>query len=449
MARYVDEARAAGAVPILVTPLTRRNFDRENPGKIKSSLERYAQAVRRLAKEKNVPLIDLHARSIELCERTGPAGVAKWNPPKPGGADMTHLDAEGSVIFARLVMEDLRAVAPALAPCLRAEPAAANAAPAKEKIGAIVAFDGSGNYATVQAAVDAAPAGRTEPYVILIKPGRYREHVLVPENKPCLTLRGEGAPEETVITFDTDVNATGADGKKLGTPASSTVLARAANFTAENLTFENTTSLERKVQGLAMYVTSDRAAFRHCRFLGWQDTLRADAPRPDGTQPDVQRPGGNARQYFADCYIEGYVDFIYAAATAVFDRCHIHCKGNGWITAASTPADVPFGYVFLDCRITAAPGVSEVRLGRPWRRHAAVAFVRTEMPSAIRPEGWSNWNNPENEKTARFSEYRSRGPGARPAERVAWSRQLSDGEAATMTAERILGGPDHWNPKGP
>ena len=313
---------------------------------------------------------------------------------------------------------------------------------------ATVAADGSGTHPTVQAAVDAAPAGRTAPWVIALKPGRYKEHVVVPATKPFLTFRGEDATT-TFITNDTNFNSPGINGAKITTPDSATVLIQANDFTAENITFENSTTREQKIQALALYMTGDRGVFRRCRFLGWQDTLRADSPRRPGgsTEPDVPRPEGSARQYFVECYIEGHVDFIYAASTAVFDRCHIHGKADGYITAASTPEAASFGYVFLDCKITTGPLVQKgIFLGRPWRKFSATAFIRTELAGNIRPEGWDNWRNPANEQTARYAEYASTGPGAQSDKRVKWAKQLNDEEAKAYTVEKILAGPDGWNP---
>ncbi len=313
---------------------------------------------------------------------------------------------------------------------------------------AIVAADGSGTHATVQAAVDAAPAGRTTPWVILIKPGRYAGHLVVPAEKPFLTFRGEDAAT-TVITDGRNFNTLKPDGGKYTTPESATALIQAGDFTAENITFENSTTREDRIQALAIYMTGDRGVFRRCRFLGWQDTVRADSPRRPGgsTEPDTPRPEGNARQYFVDCYIEGHVDFIYAASTAVFDRCHIHGKADGYITAASTPQAAAFGYVFLDCKVTTGPLVDKgVYLGRPWRQFAATAFLRTELAGNVRAEGWHNWGKPANEQTARYAEYGSTGPGARLEQRVPWAKQLTDEEAKAYTAEKILAGKDGWNP---
>jgi pectinesterase len=251
-------------------------------------------------------------------------------------------------------------------------------------------------------------------------------------------LHGEpGELNNTVITGGLNVKTPAPDGKTMSTRDSSTVLVQAANFTAGNITFENTTTREDRVQALAMYVEADRAVFRRCRFLGWQDTLRADAAR-----------GSVARQYFEDCYIEGHVDFIYAAGTAVFNRCHIHVKADGYITAASTPDSSPFGYVFLDCKVTAGPAVEKgFYLGRPWRPFAATAFLRCDLPAQVQPEGWHNWGKPENETTARYAEYKNTGSGAVLVARVKWAKQLTDDEAKAYTVENVLSGRDGWNPR--
>jgi pectinesterase len=443
LASYVEEARAIGAKPVLVTPLTRRQWDKEHPGKIKSSLAPYAVEVRKLAAEKKVPLVDLQVRSIELCESLGPEKCLEFSPPKvvsgtnTGGFDGTHLNAQGYVLFARLVVDELRKAAPELAPVLRAEPRNPNPVAQESKFDAVVSADGSGTHTTVQAAINAAPADASKPFVILIKPGAYPEHVVVPANRPFIKLVGEPAEvKRTVITGGTNVKTPGPEGKLLSTRDSSIVLVQASDFTAENLTFENTTTREDRVQALAMFVEADRAVFRNCRFLGWQDTLRSDAPR-----------GKLGRQYYRDCYLEGHVDFIYAAGTAVFDRCHVHVKADGYITAASTPETTPFGYVFLDCKVTAGPAVERgFYLGRPWRPYAATAFLRCELPAQVRPAGWDNWGNATNELTARFAEYQSTGPGANPQARAKWARQLTDDEARAFAAEMILRGADGWNP---
>ena len=446
LTRYVTEARAIGAQPVLVTSLTRRNFDPKNPGRINDTLKPYADAAKAVAAELGVPVIGLHASSRAYVERLGPTGSAQFDVVKDGKADTTHLDAGGSLAFARLVVDELRTVVPALAPVLLTEPRAAE--PVTVKPDAIVSPDNSGTHITVQAAIDAAPTGRKAPWLIVVKSGRYVEHVHIPADKPWITLRGESAAD-TIITLDRNLATLDAQGKKFSTPDSATVLIDAPDFLAENLTFENTTPREAKVQALAMYVRADRAVFRHCRFLGWQDTLRLDSPRPAHvTEPDAPRPEGNARQYLVDCYVEGHVDFIYAAGTSVFERCEIHARADGYLTAASTPQAAPFGYVFLDCKVTAGPAVEKgFYLGRPWRAHAATAFLRTEMPAQLLPAGWHNWGKVENEKTARYAEFGSTGPGANPAARVTWAKQLTAEEAAGYTVEKILSAREGWDPR--
>ena len=305
-----------------------------------------------------------------------------------------------------------------------------------------VAADGSGDFDTVQAAIDSVPAGDAGPITMHIKPGAYKARVIVPHDRPNVTLMGDD-PKATILTNDWNAKHIGPEGKPGGTGGSFTVRIDAKDFLAENLTFENTAG--DTGQAVALSATGDRQVFRNCRLLGWQDTLFAD--------------GG--RQLYDRCYIEGRVDFIFGSATAVFDHCHLHSKNGGHVTAASTPQDRAWGYVFLDCRLTGdalpwggpataptppAKPLPNADLGRPWRPYASVTFVRCEIGNHIKPAGWDNWRNPDNEKTARFAEFRCTGPGADRSGRVRWSRQFNDDEAAKLTAENILRGDDQWNP---
>lgn len=433
MNQYVDEARAIGAQPVLITCLVRRQFDKDNDHKITSSLTPRVEIIRQIAAEKKVPLVELHDRSKALCEQIGREGCYAFSPKKEAGYDGTHLDPKGSIMFAQLVVDELRKVVPVLSTNLLTEPKTTTIVAKETSYDAVVSFDGSGTHTTVQAAINAAPSGRTAPFVILIKPGVYKEHILIPKDKPFIALRGEPSElKATVITQDTNIGSLDLTGKKISTPESATMLVQAVNFSAENITFENTTTREQRIQALAMYVEADRAIFKNCRFLGWQDTLRVD----------------NGRQYFKNCYIEGHVDFIYASGTAVFDRCEIHCKADGYITAASTPAENKFGFVFLDCHVTAGPEViNGIYLARPWREFSATAFLRTEFPSKLYPQGWHNWDKPEREKTVRYAEYRNIGPGASIDKRVSWASQLSDEEAKAYTVENVLKGSDGWSPR--
>jgi pectinesterase len=293
----------------------------------------------------------------------------------------------------------------------------------------VVAADGSAKYRTVQEAVMAVPAGTPDsPVIIRIKPGTYKELVYVQREKRFFKLVGEDA-SKTVITFDLNANLKGLDGKPIGTFRTPTVQVDADDFTAENITFENAAGPVG--QALALRVDGDRVVFRNCRFLGWQDTIFIN----------------RGRLYFENCYITGHVDFIFGGATAFFERCHIHALKDGYLTAASTPDNALFGFVFSRCKVTGETSAVKTYLGRPWRAYSAVTFIETEMSEVVRPEGWHNWNFPEREKTVRYAEFGSKGAGAKPDARVAWARRLTKSDVKSITPEKVLAGYDGWNPK--
>ena len=305
-------------------------------------------------------------------------------------------------------------------------PVALLAAP---KADVTVAADGSGQYTSLQEAISAAPM-KTDPatprWVIFVKTGTYRERIYVQRERGNIHVLGEDR-EKTVVVYNLNANLPGPDGKPIGTFRTPTVQIDGDGMIWENLTLANDAGPVG--QALALRADGDRLEFRRCRFLGWQDTILVN----------------RGRHYFADCYIEGHVDFIFGAATAFFDRCHIHVLKNGYITAASTPKDEPYGYVFADCRITGADGV-QTFLGRPWRAFARTVFLRTEMSAAVRAEGWNNWNKPDAEKTTFYAEFGSTGPGANDAARVKWAKPLTAAEAAALTPQKVLAGADGWNP---
>ncbi len=290
-----------------------------------------------------------------------------------------------------------------------------------------VAADGSAPFKSVQAAIMAVPMGtRENPVVIHIAPGTYKELIYLQREKQFFKLIGAN-PTNTILTFDLDAGITNAEGKPIGTFKTPSTTIDADDFTAENITFEN--SAGPVGQALAIRVDGDRAVFRHCRFLGWQDTILLN----------------RGRQYFENCYIAGHVDFIFGAATAWFEKCRIHCLRDGYITAASTPVDVPFGFVFSNCKITGEPGVKTF-LGRPWRIYASTIYLNCEMSDVVRPEGWNDWKKPEAHTTMRYAEFNSSGDGASPTNRPDWTKQLNKPEAQKITVESVLGGPDGWNP---
>jgi PelA/Pel-15E family pectate lyase len=278
----------------------------------------------------------------------------------------------------------------------------------------VVAADGSGDFKTIQQAVDHVPENNSRPIVIQIKPGVYHEQVRVSSGKRFVTFRGEDA-RKTVITYRLSAQQAG------NTRLAFAVYVNAGDFRAERVTFEN--SYGTGSQAVAMFVDAERATFQDCRFLGWQDTLFVNG----------------SRHLFKDCYIEGHVDFIFGTASAVFENCTIHSKGAGYVTAHYRTSDEEStGFVFARCRLTGQDTGAGVYLGRPWRPYARVVFIDSWLGAHIKPEGWDNWRDPSREKTAWFAEYNSKGPGANAKARVAWSKQLSAGEAAEFSRERFF-----------
>ncbi len=298
---------------------------------------------------------------------------------------------------------------------------AAVAAAMTAKADVTVAADGSGDVKTVQAAVDRVPENNKRRFVIDIKPGTYTEQVRVPANKPYVSFIGTDAAK-TIITFSLSNKAAGS------TSASYSVYIGGHDFFAENITFEN--SFGTGSQAVAVLVEADRTVFNKCRFLGWQDTLYAK----------------NGRQYYVDSYIEGHVDYIFGQAAAVFENCHIHSKGDGFITAPMRfAADEPAGFIFHKCRLTSNNTKNGIYLGRPWRDYGRTVFLNTQIDADIRPEGWHHWE-PQREKTAYFAEYGSTGKGANAEARVAWARKLADADVKVFSVEYFLGGRDGWDP---
>src|SRR6266404_7713539 len=294
----------------------------------------------------------------------------------------------------------------------------------------VAATIGTNQFKTVQEAINATPqnASATNPCVIHVRPGVYKELIHVQHEKRYVHLIGEDA-SKTVLTYDLNAKLLGVDGKPIGTFRTPSTVIDADDFSVENITFEN--SAGPVGQALAIRVDGDRVAFRNCRFLGWQDTILVN----------------RGRQYFENCYIAGHVDFIFGGATTFFENCHIHCLSNGYVTAASTPEEHPYGFVFSNCKITGeSPGV-RTYLGRPWRAFSSVIYLNTEMSSVVTNVGWNNWKDPTREKTARYAEFNNSGPGANPQARVPWVRQLTKAEAETLTVSKVLGGADGWNPK--
>jgi pectinesterase len=287
-----------------------------------------------------------------------------------------------------------------------------------------VAKDGSGDFKTIQEAVNAVRDLSEVQVPIYIKKGVYREKLIIPGHKWKISLIGEDKAL-TTITFD---DYSGKNG--INTYTSHTVLVQGNEFSAENLTFENTAGPVG--QAVALHVEADRVVIKNCRILGNQDTLFPSAD--------------TSRQYYVDCYIEGTTDFIFGAATVVFERCHIHSKKNSYITAASTTQAQAFGFVFVDCKLTADSAAQKVYLGRPWRPYAKTVFITTQMDQHILPAGWHVWNNNDNHLNTFYAEYGSYGPGFNKESRVNWSKQLTKKEAKQYTLKHIFKGAVSWIP---
>ena len=290
---------------------------------------------------------------------------------------------------------------------------------AADKYDFVVAADGTGNFTSIQKAIDASKAFPESRVTIFVKNGTYHEKVLVPSCNSHLSIIGESA-DKTIISYDDYFDKINRG--RNSTFYTYTLKVEANDFRLENITVENTAGPVG--QAVALHIEGDRCVFINCRFLGNQDTVYA--------------AGRFSRQFFSNCYVEGTTDFIFGEATAVFEECTLHCKANSFITAASTSEGKPFGFVFLNCKITAASGVNKVYLGRPWRSFAKVAFLNCEMGSFITPEGWDNWSKTENEKTSYFSEFNNTGWGADRSKRVSWSHGLSTVEASIFSIENIL-----------
>lgn len=306
-----------------------------------------------------------------------------------------------------------------------------------QKFKFIVAQDGSGDFKTIQEAVNVVRDHSQQKVIIEIKNGVYHEKLVIPSWKKNIALVGE-SKEKTIITND-DYSGKAFQGKdftgnpKFSTYTSYTVLIQAIDCSAENLTIQNTAG--RVGQAVALMIEADRVSIKNCNILGYQDTLYT---AKDG------------RNYFQDCYIEGTTDFIFGEATAVFQNCTIKSLSDSYVTAASTTSQQKFGYVFLNCKLIAANEATKVYLGRPWRPYAKTVFIHSDLGAHILPVGWNPWKGdamfPEKEKTVFYAEFQNTGAGANTAERVAWSHQLKSAEAKKYTLENIF---CNWNPLKP
>ena len=288
----------------------------------------------------------------------------------------------------------------------------------------VVSRDGTGNFRTLQEAIESARAFMDYTVTIYVRNGVYKEKVIVPSWVENIDIIGEDR-DKTIITYDDHANI-----NKMGTFRTYTVKVEGSDITFKNLTIENNAA--QLGQAVALHTEGDRLKFINCRILGNQDTIYTGAKF--------------TRLYFKDCYIDGTTDFIFGPSTALFEDCIIHSKRNSYVTAASTPKEAKYGYIFKHCKLTAEPGVDKVYLGRPWRPYAYTLFIECELGKHIVPAGWHNWGKQSNEETARYMEYKNTGEGANVSERVAWSKQLTKKEAEAVTVDAIFSTQSNWNP---
>ena len=288
----------------------------------------------------------------------------------------------------------------------------------------VVSRDGTGNFRTLQEAIESARAFMDYTVTIYVRNGVYKEKVIVPSWVENIDIIGEDR-DKTIITYDDHANI-----NTMCTFRTYTVKVEGSDITFKNLTIENNAA--QLGQAVALHTEGDRLKFINCRILGNQDTIYTGAKF--------------TRLYFKDCYIDGTTDFIFGPSTALFEDCIIHSKRNSYVTAASTPKEAKYGYVFKHCKLTAEPGVDKVYLGRPWRPYAYTLFIECELGKHIVSAGWHNWGKQSNEETARYMEYKNTGEGANASERVAWSKQLIKKEAEAVTVDAIFRTQSNWNP---
>ena len=417
--RFVDGVREKGGTPVLLTPVARRWF---KDGRLDRNCHTdYPAAMKAVAAEKDVTLLDVTTPTLDWIEGLGDEASKAYFMISTGKDDNTHLVPCGARKVTEIVCGLIKEQIPELAKSL-------------QYYHFVVSADGHGDFATVQEAIDACPDySHQEITRILIRSGVYKEMVSIPHTKFRLYIKGEGA-ENTLITFDKYAKALwpGRD-IAVGTSGSASVYIHASYITFEDLGFENSAGEGKEIgQAVAVFTDGDFLFFNRCRFLGNQDTLY--------TYGRFGKFGGIKRNYFKDCYIEGTTDFIFGTSIAYFEGCTIHSKKNSYVTAASTLEGQKYGYVFVNCKLTADEGVTKCYLGRPWGAYAKTVFIGCELGSHILPEGWHDWEKegkPDTKKNSYYAEYGNYGPGAQ-GPRVKWAHSLKPKDLADYTFEKVM-----------
>ena len=418
---FVRTAKEKGARPVLLTPVARRWFKN---GKLDRNCHTdYPAAMKQVAAEEGIPLLDITTSTLDWLESLGDEGSKPYFMISTGKNDNTHTVASGARKVALLICDAIRQQLPDLAQHLVYQDI-------------IVDQHGFGDYLTVQEAINAAPDySHKEITTIHINEGVYRECIRIPHSKFRLKITGDGA-ENTILTYNKYARAKWPGREfEIGTSGSASIYIHASYITFEDLTIENSAGEGKEIaQAVAVFTDGDFLFFHRCRFIGNQDTLY--------TYGRFGKEGGIKRNYFLDCYIEGTTDFIFGPSIAYFENCTIHSKKNSYVTAASTLPGQQYGYVFRNCTLTAAPGIDKCYLGHPWGAYAKAVFLECTLGSHILPEGWHDWEKPgkpDTKKNSYYAEYGSKGPGAATAkQRVKWSHQLTAKQAAEYTFEKVM-----------
>ena len=419
--KFVLQTREKGGKPVLLTPVARRWF--KEGGLDRNCHGDYPIVMKKVAEELNVPLLDMTSVTLDWLEGLGDEGSRPYYMISTGKSDNTHTVARGARKLAEMTCAEIKKSLPEIAEHLI-------------HYDIVVDKKGFGDYFTIQEAINAVPDYSHEKITtILVREGIYKEMVTIPHNKFRIKISGQGA-DKTVLTYDKYAEKLWPDSDfKMGTSGSATIYMHSSYVTIEDMTIENSAGEGKEIgQAVAVFTDGDFIFFHRCRLIGNQDTLY--------TYGRYGKDGGIKRNYFLDCYIEGTTDFIFGPSIAYFENCTLHSKKNSYVTAASTLKGEKYGYVFKKCRLTAAEGIDKCYLGRPWGAYAKTVFIECELGNHILPEGWHDWEKPgkpDTKKNSYYAEYKNFGPGAAgKKERVKWSRQLTEKQAAEYTFEKVM-----------
>ena len=416
---FIDGVREKGGTPVLLTPIARRWF---KEGVLDRNCHTdYPDAMKAVAQEKGVTLLDVTTPTLDWLEGLGDEPSKAYFMISTGKNDNTHLVPAGARKVTEIICGLIENQIPEIAEHL-------------QYYHFVVSSDGHGDFKTVQEAIDACPDySHKEITRILIKAGTYKEMVSIPHTKFRLYIKGEGA-DKTLLTYDKYAKALwpGRD-IAVGTSGSASIYIHASYITFEDIAFENSAGEGKEIgQAVAVFTDGDFLFFNRCRFLGNQDTLY--------TYGRFGKFGGIKRNYFKDCYIEGTTDFIFGTSIAYFEGCTIHSKKNSYVTAASTLQGQKYGYVFKDCKLTAAPGIDKCYLGRPWGAYAKTVFIGCNLGGHIVADGWHDWEKegkPDTKKNSFYAEYGNFGPGAE-GPRVKWAHKLKAKDLKDYTFEKVM-----------